>query len=461
MAQACGAILNVGNGGDEVMEKLQVWRPRPSHPAPPLTTPRTKAGGCSEAVAALFCKAATDMERMMALKAIGLFAADDATLAALAQGVGPSVMVEALRAEAEADVEEGESVGAAQMVVRNCVREDGRAAGFAAHPEALEALQGLAELPGTPPVARTAAVALSVLLADPGCRPLLLEGWGGFDAALARFRGWMDRAEVAPDEWDMPTAGAISAGNLALTEATAVAVASDGPVVERLFWLVDSGKSAFQYAALGVLKNLAVAPLNKPRLAAPEMIATVGRALSAGHGPIHHLAASLLRSLCTGQPREVGLRIGSEPGLFERLAHLGGEEEEAVASEATRAVAGVIRCCGAKDIAVPEQAVRHLVRMVGSKHLVLVSEALVTLARLASQPDHVPAAAEAVAAAADVATTAAHDTKLRMNALTLLGTIRAGGARLPPDVVSKIVALAGDEDAGVAALAATLSQVAL
>jgi hypothetical protein len=280
----------------------------------------------------------------------------------------------------------------------------------------------------------------AVALGDDACLAAVVADIG-MDGLLATAVQWMSARRDHPDEWDVPSAGAIVVGNVARTPEHAASVVAAGGVLEELVGLAESDKSGLQFAALGALKNLSVLEANKAEMASRGVMAAVDAGLRSPQGALQYGAASLARSICASPaavPRVLAAEGGGGVALIERLIHLAGQEEEAVRSEATRALGNLCRHAprsnhrddddddeGSDTEAALCGAAPWLVSMVSSKHAVLVSDALLALVALLARGEGgraAVAAADAQAAAVECMS-ARREPAIACNALTLIGAL--------------------------------------
>ena len=158
--------------------------------------------------------------------------------------------------------------------------------------------------------------------------------------------------------------------------------------------------------------------------------------LKSPQAALQYGAASLARSLCVSPAAvPVVLATGGGAALVERLVHLAGQEEEAVRSEATRALGNLCRHAPRSNDETDSiesalcSAAPWLVAMVSSQHTVLVSDALLALVALTSRSSigrAAVAAAGARAAAVDCLSVR-REPAIACNALTLIGALGSCG----------------------------------
>jgi hypothetical protein len=94
-------------------------------------------------------------------------------------------------------------------------------------------------------------------------------------------------------------------------------------VLDCLVSMLSTDNSGFQYSALGVLKNLSVAPPNKKRLLQGTVIAGLHTTLKSPQEPLQYLSASTLRAICIDQDADSVRQLAEYPGMIARLTHLG------------------------------------------------------------------------------------------------------------------------------------------
>lgn len=194
----------------------------------------------------------------------------------------------------------------------------------------------------------------------------------------------MDRAATHPKgNWDIPSAGAIGLGNIARSPEAALWIADVPGVVGKLCMLMKTDNTAFEYSALGTVKNLSIANENKPKLLTAEVMEALHTTMKSPQAPVQYLASSALRSICIEQPSDlIQTLVADRDGLLERLVHLSEQEEQHVHSEALRALCNVVRYGQSPPPAIVLKALPGFVKMTKSEHLMLVSDAVVTLVRL-------------------------------------------------------------------------------
>lgn len=216
--------------------------------------------GVPRLVAALIATAMTELETAMALRAAALFSADSGLLTGMCDDNGGSA-VTALVSRLESTVEEaahegcdddGEVDGATACeiectLLREMVKEDGRLSVFRSA-ELLARVRALVDVRGRKVpsgIAATAAVVFAVVLGDDGCLETVI-GDIGMDELLATAVRWMSARRDYPDEWDVPSAGAIAVGNIARTADHAARVATTDGALEELVGMTESDKSGLQ-----------------------------------------------------------------------------------------------------------------------------------------------------------------------------------------------------------------------
>ena len=142
----------------------------------------------------------------------------------------------------------------------------------------------------------------------------------------------------------MMTSLRLGLGNIARSQEAALWIADVPGVVETLCMLMKTDNTAFEYSALGTVKNLSIAPGNKPKLLTAEVIGALSTAMKSPQGPVQYLASSALRSICIEQPSAlIQTLVAEHGGLVERLVHLSEQEEQHVHSEALRALVNIVR----------------------------------------------------------------------------------------------------------------------
>ena len=107
--------------------------------------------------------------------------------------------------------------------------------------------------------------------------------------------------------------------------------------------------------------------------------------MNSSQAPVQYVASSTLRSICVEQPgAAIQSVVVEREGLLKRLVHLSEQEEQHVHSESLRALVNVVRYGQQPPPLVVLEALPGLVKMTKSEHLMLVSDAVVTLVRLCS-----------------------------------------------------------------------------
>jgi len=263
---------------------------------------------------------------------------------------------------------------------------------------------------------------VAVCLADDTCLHFIVELESSQEAAVKRFLGWMKGAFVPSPNWDIPSAGAVAIGNIARNPEQATTMGGNVDVLDCLVSMLSTDNSGFQYSALGVLKNLSVAPPNKKRLLQGTVIAGLHTTLKSPQEPLQYLSASTLRAICIDQDADSVRQLAEYPGMIARLTHLGKQEQEAVRFEALRTIANIVRF--GRYIPPETEFIPSLVAMAAAEHATLVSDAIVTLVRLSVDQTVRKAIAEANALEACInivkSSTRAHEAAIVCNASSLI-----------------------------------------
>eukprot|EP00040_Diaphanoeca_grandis_P016132 m.83113 g.83113 ORF g.83113 m.83113 type:complete len:633 (+) comp25596_c2_seq1:94-1992(+) len=433
---AAGVVLNVTNDHTKIMEHAEVV-------------------GLPQIVGKLFCVAiANEMEADMAMRAVLQFQSHDGMLAEIASGGGVpwliSSLVEAsgdatqdmdvVGFEGESSSDDRESAENECTLIREILREDSRLGAFA--DESIVAdLMFLTEMRNLHFVG-TAAIFISVIMGDDSCYNLIMGDQTNRDhqeKTLERFVTWINYAKTFPKNWDPPSAGAIAIGNIARTGENAAWIADKPAVLDALIELLHTDKSGFQFSALGAIKNIAILERNKKILVDAEIMAALMISLNDSQGVLQYNAASIIRSLCMKQSDDVIQKICSTEGLFDRLNHLGQQEEEAVRSEATRVFANIARF---SQTPLPESftvAIPNLITMGSSSHAILKSESLVTLIRLTKTFRQQVCDGGALKLALTIARGDQSNVEIICNALTLIGSLHDNGQQSATEETINVV----------------------
>lgn len=223
-AAAAGVVLNLATGNDTAFEACT----------------NTDLPGL---IAQLYVEAKTEIENAMAVRTAVLFWKDTKLLDTLAQHGGVERLISALEEEVSDPDADGSGCEDCITLIRQICQEDHRLTAFrpAKIDQKLQALVTCTCLP----VASIAATAYAVALADDVCLNTALSK-RGLSVELKRATEWMRRPHERPEDWDIPSAGAIAVGNMARTAERSIEVLDDHDVLDALFAMVTSDKSGLQ-----------------------------------------------------------------------------------------------------------------------------------------------------------------------------------------------------------------------
>jgi len=240
-----------------------------------------------------------------------------------------------------ADSPDDEGADGVIALLRLISRKDAALVRFAAR-DTLDRLIALSQQAALPEVAKTAALIVSVALADDRCLAIAFPSesggggdGGGNDVVLDMLAAWVGTTELV----DLQIAGAIGVGNFCRSDAHAARVGARAGLLDGLLEMSQHDWGSVKHAALSSLKNIAKLDANKGRLHDLGLPAHLRRLVQDPQAPIQYLAASLLRAVVTAlPPQDVRALAIEESTLLPRLVHLSRSEETAVKAEATRAL---------------------------------------------------------------------------------------------------------------------------
>lgn len=376
-----GAVLNVANDNEELVAAL------------------VEAGAVESL---LWLLAHAPGSARMAVMALGRFIGNSDALARLMTGKGAALLVQQGVCEGAAPLETMEILRAAVAVdtLLPSLASDGALdmlVDIAAGPdlpleseEDEDESQGAALLGKAQQVRSIASMAATVVaaaLADDACVAHLQPRE---PTLIALFISW-----TAVAGWDRACAGAMALGNLARADDRCARLLAAG-AAEALTAMLARDSSPTQHAALGALRNLAVARVGKPRILAALGPDAALAALQAGLVGIAYHTAALLRSILSGATAGAEQHVLTADVLA-RLAALRTSEEPRVAAEAGRALAAAVRSGSdtTLHLAVAAGALPSLTAMLNHEHVILRNEAAIALVRCCSVPPLRPALAAA------------------------------------------------------------------
>lgn len=250
-----------------------------------------------------------------------------------------------------------------------------------AEQDTLERLIAASQQTERPNVAKTAALVVSVALADDGCLSHVFPEDGSSDKVILDMLGaWI----ATPELVDLQIAGAIGIGNFCRSDAHAEQVGSRSDALDGLLAMSRHDWGSVKHAALSSLKNIAKLDANKARLCALGLPAHLCTLVQDPQAPVQYLASSLLRALLPSMaPAAASALVAADNALVPRLVHLSHSEEQAVAAESTRALLNLTKFSRSPEVAtavVDAQALPSFVAMLASEHEMLRVEASVVLA---------------------------------------------------------------------------------
>ncbi|XP_074104665.1 visceral mesodermal armadillo-repeats [Cotesia typhae] len=195
------------------------------------------------------------------------------------------------------------------------------------------------------------------------------------------------------DEWldpdydeDLQIAAVLSMGNFARTETHCKLMVAQG-VHKRLFKLLVKNSSSesdirLQHALLSAVRNLVIAPSNKPILLSHDLIDVVYPMLDIQTFPVVFKLLGTLRIVIDGQSETATILGKREDFLKKVIDWCNIEEHPGVQGEANRLIAWIIINSRDKDVVslvIKHGAIKYLVRMMGSLHPLMQNEALLSL----------------------------------------------------------------------------------
>ncbi|CAD6226735.1 GSCOCG00005887001-RA-CDS, partial [Cotesia congregata] len=193
---------------------------------------------------------------------------------------------------------------------------------------------------------------------------------------------WLD-----PDyDEDLQIAAVLSMGNFARTETHCKLMVAQG-VHKRLFKLLVKNSSSesdirLQHALLSAVRNLVIAPSNKPILLSHGLIDVVYPMLDIQPFPVVFKLLGTLRIVIDGQSEAATILGKREDFLKKVIEWCNIEEHQGIQGEANRFIAWIIINSRDKDVVssiIKHGAIKYLVRMMGSIHPLMQNEALLSL----------------------------------------------------------------------------------
>lgn len=138
----------------------------------------------------------------------------------------------------------------------------------------------------------------------------------------------------------------------------------------------------FQHALLSALRNLVIPMDNKPIILTDGLINILYSMLNISSYPVVFKLLGTLRIVIDGQS-EAAIELGKKNDLIKKVVNwCEVEEHPGVQGEANRLIAWLINNSRNKDIAhliIEHGAVKHLVKMLTTPHVLMLNEALISL----------------------------------------------------------------------------------
>uniref|UniRef100_A0A8D0BNC8 Uncharacterized protein n=1 Tax=Salvator merianae TaxID=96440 RepID=A0A8D0BNC8_SALMN len=219
---------------------------------------------------------------------------------------------------------------------------------------------------------------VSLLLGDESMQQLFADGNG---IIFQNTGTWL-----ASKHTQLQLTGALAIANFARNDSNCIRMVQLGTVHQLLDLLeqhVENGDVSVQHAALSALRNLAIPVANKVQMLKEGVAKRIQMLLRSELPPVQFKLLGTLRMLMDGQA-DAAEELGQDPILLSRLVQWCDSKDHAgVCGEANRLLASFLRHSCSQEVvkAIQEaQAVKHLVSMTTSEHVIMQNEALIALA---------------------------------------------------------------------------------
>ncbi|XP_060895344.1 rap1 GTPase-GDP dissociation stimulator 1-B isoform X2 [Labrus mixtus] len=219
---------------------------------------------------------------------------------------------------------------------------------------------------------------VSLLLGDESMQKCFGEGSG---LVYQDVLSWLQSSNT-----QLQLSGALAIANFARNDSNCVKMLDLGVVPHILTLLekhVDEGDVSVQHAGLSALRNLAIPATNKERMLEDGVTERIKRLLRSDMPPVQFKLLGTLRMMVDGQ-EEAALVLGRDSVLLSRVMEWCDAKDHAgVRGEASRLLAALIRHSRNAEVvrAVAKAAgIEHLISMATSEHVIMQSEALVSMA---------------------------------------------------------------------------------
>ncbi|XP_003401822.1 rap1 GTPase-GDP dissociation stimulator 1-B [Bombus terrestris] len=188
------------------------------------------------------------------------------------------------------------------------------------------------------------------------------------------------------EDKDLQITAVLAMGNFARTDAHCKLMVMQGVHCNLLKLLqknnTDIADIRFQHALLSALRNLVIPVDNKPVILKDGLINILYSMLNVSSYPVVFKLLGTLRIVIDGQS-EAAIELGKRDGLIKKVVNwCEVEEHPGVQGEANRLIAWLINNSRNREIALlvmEHGAVKHLVKMLTTPHVLMLNEALISL----------------------------------------------------------------------------------
>ncbi|XP_033319971.1 rap1 GTPase-GDP dissociation stimulator 1-B [Bombus bifarius] len=188
------------------------------------------------------------------------------------------------------------------------------------------------------------------------------------------------------EDKDLQITAVLAMGNFARTDAHCKLMVTQGVHCNLLKLLqknnTDIADIRFQHALLSALRNLVIPADNKPVILKDGLINILYSMLNVSSYPVVFKLLGTLRIVIDGQS-EAAIELGKRDGLIKKVVNwCEVEEHPGVQGEANRLIAWLINNSRNREIALlvmEHGAVKHLVKMLTTPHVLMLNEALISL----------------------------------------------------------------------------------
>lgn len=188
------------------------------------------------------------------------------------------------------------------------------------------------------------------------------------------------------EDKDLQITAVLAMGNFARTDAHCKLMVTQGVHCNLLKLLqknnTDIADIRFQHALLSALRNLVIPVDNKPVILKDGLINILYSMLNVSSYPVVFKLLGTLRIVIDGQS-EAAIELGKRDGLIKKVVNwCEVEEHPGVQGEANRLIAWLINNSRNREIALlvmEHGAVKHLVKMLTTPHVLMLNEALISL----------------------------------------------------------------------------------